>query len=62
MSERCPHCHEGSMRSWDELSDDEKAVVERLPQSADYNAKDRFAMHRWCVRCWYESTGSETAA
>jgi len=45
------------MRTWDKLSDEEREVVRRLPGSADYKANKRQAMHRWCTRCWYESTG-----
>ncbi|HEV7797822.1 MAG TPA: hypothetical protein VGO73_06690 [Pyrinomonadaceae bacterium] len=54
---RCPRCGEEKLRSWAELSDDEREVVRRLPGSADYEASEREAMHRWCTRCWYEETG-----
>jgi len=47
------------MRNWDELSDEEREAVKRLPASADYSEKERQAMHRWCVRCWHEETESE---
>ncbi len=53
----CPKCGEKTMRTWDKLSDEEREVVRRLPGSADYKANKRQAMHRWCTRCWYESTG-----
>ena len=57
---RCHLCHEGVMRKWDELSDEEREVVKRLPGSADYEAVEREAMHQWCTRCWHESSGDET--
>jgi hypothetical protein len=54
-SKACPRCHEREMRTWDELSDDEREVVRRLPASADYTAAQRQATHQWCTRCWYEA-------
>ncbi|HEY3037902.1 MAG TPA: hypothetical protein VGJ66_04150 [Pyrinomonadaceae bacterium] len=58
----CPRCHEQALRSWNELSDEEREVVKRLPASADYQAADRQATHRWCTRCWYEAVSGETVA
>ena len=55
----CPRCHEGVMRSWDELSEEEQEVVNHLPASADYTSAERQATHQWCTRCWYEATGNE---
>jgi hypothetical protein len=60
-SNRCPRCDGGRLRRWDELNDDEREVVKRLPASADYSLDGRKARHRWCARCWYEETsGSPT--
>jgi hypothetical protein len=59
---RCPKCGEERLRTWDELSDEEREVVRRLPGSADYKISERQAMHQWCTRCWYESTVGETEA
>lgn len=51
------------MKTWDELSDEEREVVKRLPARADFKAAERQAMHRWCTRCWHEETGeSERSA
>jgi hypothetical protein len=47
------------MKSWSELTDDEKAVVKRLPTPADLSEEERQANHRWCTRCWYENTQPE---
>jgi len=58
----CPRCYEGTLRLWDELSDDEREVVRRLPASADYTADEREQMHRWCTRCWFESRADESRA
>ena len=55
---RCPRCGEETLRTWDELNDDERQVVQRLPDSAGYDASEREALHRWCTRCWFESTSA----
>lgn len=52
----CPRCHEGRLQFWDELNDEEREVVKRLPASADYDAAERETMHLWCTRCWHEAT------
>jgi hypothetical protein len=48
------------MKSWSELTDEEREVVKRLPLSASYSLEERQATHRWCTRCWYESTTSDS--
>ena len=53
--EKCPRCGEGRLRAWNQLSEEEREVVRRLPGSADYTFAERIAMHRWCTRCWYEA-------
>lgn len=58
---KCPRCHEGVMRAWDELNDEEHEVVRRLPAAADYTESARQATHRWCTRCWHEETGADRA-
>ena len=58
---RCPRCEGPRMLVWDDLNDEEREVVKRLPGSADYSLEARRARHRWCTRCWYEETsGSPT--
>ena len=51
----CPRCGSEVMRAWQQLSSEEHEVVERLPESSEFESKERKAMHRWCTRCWYES-------
>jgi hypothetical protein len=63
LHERCPRCDYPRLKSWSELNDEEREVVKRLPQSADYSLEERQATHRWCTRCWYEQeTGSSRFA
>jgi hypothetical protein len=47
------------LRTWHELSEDEREVVKRLPGSADYEAAERESLHQWCTRCWFEVTSGE---
>jgi Zn ribbon nucleic-acid-binding protein len=53
---RCPRCDADRLRSWSELTDEEREVVKRLPAAAEWTNLERKATHRWCVRCWFEST------
>ncbi|PYS46915.1 MAG: hypothetical protein DMF68_17590 [Acidobacteria bacterium] len=55
---RCPRCGEGRLLSWNELDDEQREVVRRLPASADYSLDERKATHRWCMRCWHEESAS----
>ena len=41
------------------LSDEEREIVKRLPQSTEYSEKERQTFHRWCARCWNESVKTE---
>jgi hypothetical protein len=50
------------MKSWSELTEEEKELIKRLPLSATYPLEERQATHRWCTRCWFESTATSTTA
>lgn len=54
MNNRCPKCGEEQLKTWDELKDDEREIVSRLPGSGDYGDDKKKSMHRWCTRCWHE--------
>jgi hypothetical protein len=43
------------MVSWDQLTDEEQMLAERLPRSADYSLQER-KKHRFCSVCWFEAT------
>jgi hypothetical protein len=58
---RCPRCGVGRLLGWDELNDEEREVVRRLPASADYSIAERQEMHRWCINCWHEEIESTPA-
>ena len=62
MNDKCPRCYEGVLRGWTELSDEEREIVKRLPQSAGLEIEERETLQRWCTRCWFETTSGETMA
>jgi len=41
------------MKSWPELTADEKLLADKLPLSAEYCLEKR-KKHRFCTRCWFE--------
>ena len=53
--DNCPRCGSPKMTLWDELDDEQKFLVERLPLSAEYPLSTR-KKHRFCTRCWFEET------
>lgn len=55
---KCPRCGEGHLRGWDELSEEERMVTERMPEAVDFSPGERQSMHRWCTNCGYEETES----
>lgn len=61
-SEQCPRCATERLRTWSELSDEERDVVRRLPASADDSLEARQGRHRWCIRCWFETGGGSDLA
>jgi hypothetical protein len=46
------------MKSWEELSDEQKFLIERLPLNAEFSRKQR-KKHRFCERCWFEEIDSQ---
>jgi len=56
----CPKCHHPQMKLWEELTDEEKFLAERLPMSATFTRRER-EKHLFCTRCWQEVVPDETA-
>ena len=55
QEKNCPRCGAPKMKSWRELSDEQKFLVERLPLNTDFSLEQR-KKHRFCERCWFEQT------
>jgi hypothetical protein len=54
MNEKiCPKCHFPSMKTWEELSGEQKMLAERLPASAALSIEQR-RKNLFCPRCWHE--------
>ncbi len=49
----CPRCHQPQMKTWAELTAEEKFLAERLPLSAEFTKRER-ETHLFCPRCWNE--------
>ena len=54
----CPICHHRQMKTWEELTDEQKFLAERLTSSAEFSLKQR-KKHRFCERCWFEEVVKE---
>jgi len=52
----CPRCEKRGMKTWPELTEEEREVVKRAPRAPGYSDEERKANHRWCTRCWFEET------
>jgi hypothetical protein len=59
VNNKCLRCDQPGLKTWDELTDEEREVVKRLPASADYTIEERKRSHRWCTRCWNEVVGQD---
>jgi predicted nucleic-acid-binding Zn-ribbon protein len=56
----CIKCGGVKFARWDELDDEQKMIVERLPASAEFSLEHRKKHSTWCVRCFYEEFDTET--
>ena len=55
MSNKCPKCDYKKLKTWDELSEDEKIIVKVKHSEFTLQEKKR---HRFCVRCGFEETAT----
>lgn len=60
VEKTCPRCAAG-LKPWNDLSDEQKMLAERLPASARFTKKER-KKHRYCIRCWYEQNAEDHPA
>lgn len=47
----CLKCGHGKLKTWNDLSEDEKMIAGRVSNAADFSNKDLWLI-RFCVRCW----------
>jgi hypothetical protein len=50
------------LKSWAELTEEEREVVKRLPNAKDYPRSEHERLHRWCTRCWFEANAEAADA
>jgi len=48
------------MKSWADLTGEQKFLAEKLPASAEFTAEER-KKHRFCTRCWFEDPSPRPA-
>jgi len=61
IEKTCPRCDAPKMKDWQELTDEQKFLVERFPASAEFTKAQR-KKHRFCTRCWYEKSETKDNA
>ncbi|CAN5219415.1 hypothetical protein BH20ACI1_BH20ACI1_12310 [soil metagenome] len=54
----CPQCGMPKLKTWEELSGEQKFLAERLPLSADFSTEER-KKHLFCTNCWNEIYGKQ---
>ena len=54
----CPRCDAPKMKNWEDLTDEQKLLVERLPLNSNFTPEER-KKHRFCERCFFEETEKE---
>lgn len=59
MNDKCPKCDDKKLKTWRELSEDEKMTVKVHP--SEYPLEER-KRHRFCFRCWFEESDREARA
>ncbi len=55
----CPNCGFWRLKTWNELTEDEKRLVEALPRNTEFTKEER-KKHRFCEQCWFEIGVQET--
>ncbi|MGI8544904.1 MAG: hypothetical protein ACR2MD_15705 [Aridibacter sp.] len=51
-AETCKNCGSIKFKTWEDLKDDEKYIVKRLPDNSEFTP-EQTKKHRFCRRCFY---------
>ena len=57
MSDKCPKCDYKKLKTWSELSDDEKMLIKA--KYSEFTLAER-KRHRFCVRCGFEEINKDS--
>ena len=52
---RCPHCLAARLKTWRELTEDEKLLAQKMPLAVEFSLEER-KRHLFCPKCWFEKT------
>lgn len=55
---QCPRCYSGVLKSWEELSFEEKMLAEKMPANTEFSKRER-QKHLFCTNCWFETIDNE---
>lgn len=55
----CPQCCLRKMKTWQELSFEEKILAEKMPLNTEFTHQER-QKHRFCTNCWFEEIEHES--
>jgi len=58
---KCPRCGAMKVKTWNELTEDEKRLIKALPAAGEYPLSKR-KKHRFCTRCLFEDADREERA
>ena len=50
-TQACPKCGHRYLKGWEELTEEERMIADRLPPVLGFDARERRRM-TVCVRCW----------
>lgn len=50
----CPQCGTAKLKTWDELSEDEKFFTRYFAASSEFTKQER-AKHLFCMKCRFET-------
>ncbi|MBA2493675.1 MAG: hypothetical protein H0V31_03130 [Acidobacteria bacterium] len=53
QEKNCPQCGAPKLKTWKELTNEQKFLVERLPLNTEFTLEER-KKHLFCERCWNE--------
>ena len=55
----CPQCGSPKLKKWEELTDEEKFLTERMPLNTEFTREER-KRHLFCTNCWNEIFAEES--
>lgn len=57
----CPRCGSPKFKTWDQLDEEERFLLDRMPLPNNFDPNGR-KKHLFCARCFFETPGAETTS